>query len=375
MLKPIHLKEVRINGMATSNVEKGVVFPVLVRAELTSDQPEFHQFMQSVSNLVASRARDAEILLILDRVSFLLLVTHNDGTADLYLQDIPISLEILAKRDVNAGEAVYQSGVADVRRLQIPGLALKPDDGVLMCFKVGWKFALFFDLAPNRSLDVDKMERSLGRLYRRLSFQGLYEAFGDEKIFSNLVSTGWFPFVEIIGGEFEVLLKALTNNFNVVDETNKLLKKFDATRIDEIGQRWWKRPSLINRKEILEPALEAFKRGDSVACLKIILTEIEGIIQESYVADLGHGVSIKELLAYAADKGVKKAGDETSLLFPHQFLRYMSDYTYSYFDPKNPKGDVVSRHSVGHGGASATVYTRERALQAILTLDQVSFYL
>lgn len=35
----------------------------------------------------------------------------------------------------------------------------------------------------------------------------------------------------------------------------------------------------------------------------------------------------------------------------------------------------MSRHSVGHGAAAATAYTMERALQALLTLDQVSFYL
>jgi hypothetical protein len=39
-----------------------------------------------------------------------------------------------------------------------------------------------------------------------------------------------------------------------------------------------------------------------------------------------------------------------------------------------PTSDA-SRHSVGHGAANATAYTQKRALQAILTLDQIARYL
>lgn len=376
MSAPIQLKDVRINGFATDNIPKGApMAPILVRAELTSDQPEFSVFMQSVTGLVVKRARDAGRLIMMDRVSTLLLVTHKDGLADLYLQDFEMELEILAKRDVAAGEAVGMSQIADVRRIRLSWLKLKPDDGVLMCFKVNWKFGLFFDLAPNRDIDVEELELSLGRIYRRLAFQNVYEGLENQPLFGSLIAAGWFPFVEVLGGEFETLLKAYKANFNVDDETQKLIGRFDAKRIDELGKRWWKRPSLSGRKAILEPALEAFKRGDPVSCLKIVLTEIEGILQDVHIADAGKGTSIKDLLSFAADKGVKKAGDPTSLLFPHQFLRYMSDYTYSKFDSKNPQAGVMSRHSVGHGGATASAYTQERALQAILTLDQVSFYL
>jgi hypothetical protein len=105
-------------------------------------------------------------------VSSLLLVTHKDGSADLYLQDVPMLVEVLAKRDVSAGEAVYQSGIADVRRVKFPNIQLNPDDGVFVCFKVGWKFALFFDLAYDRTLDIDRMKRDLGRLYRLAHARG-----------------------------------------------------------------------------------------------------------------------------------------------------------------------------------------------------------
>lgn len=81
-----------------------------------------------------------------------------------------------------------------------------------------WKFALFFDLHPERILDVDAMERSLGRLYRRLTFQALYDAFESEAGLSKLIAAGWFPFIETIGGEFEELLnKSDSHARSVID--------------------------------------------------------------------------------------------------------------------------------------------------------------
>jgi len=370
----IRLKNFRINGVATSNVKKGERSRVLVRAEITSDQPEFHLFMQGITNLVVGKAKDAGVVVQMDRVSAMLVVTREGGIADLYLHDFPFEMEILAKRNMAKGEMVYQSDIADVRRLRLSWLALQPKDGVLCCFKVGWKFALFFDLHPERILNVDAMERTLGRLYRRLAFQALYDAFESETGLSKLVAAGWFPFIEIIGGEFEELLKAYGDDVNVEAETAKLLRRFDAPRIDGLAMRWWKGSLLSRRRDILEPALEAFTHRDPVSCLKIILTEIEGILQDLHIGEQGSGMSTKELLAFAANRGVQKASDPNSLLFPQQFLRYMRAYTYARFDPRKAEASVMSRHTVAHGRAMAKAYTMERALQSILTLDQINFY-
>jgi hypothetical protein len=37
-------------------------------------------------------------------------------------------------------------------------------------------------------------------------------------------------------------------------------------------------------------------------------------------------------------------------------------------------GQAGSRHAVGHGAAAADSYTDARALQALLTIDQLAFY-
>src|SRR5262245_57823043 len=91
----IRLKYFRINVVATSNVKQGDRSRVLVRAEITSDQPEFHLFMQGIANLVVGKAKDAGVVVQMDRVSAMLVVTREGGIADLYLHDFPFEMEIL----------------------------------------------------------------------------------------------------------------------------------------------------------------------------------------------------------------------------------------------------------------------------------------
>lgn len=62
------------------------------------------------------------------------------------------------------------------------------------------------------------------------------------------------------------------------------------------------------------------------------------------------------------------------MLFPKAFGRYLREHNFANFDPIAQTGTAGSRHAVGHGAASQESYTMQRALQAILTLDQLAFY-
>jgi hypothetical protein len=69
-----------------------------------------------------------------------------------------------------------------------------------------------------------------------------------------------------------------------------------------------------------------------------------------------------------------KAGQPNTLLFPAAFADYLKSYTFANFDSVASPGSAGSRHAVGHGTAAAETYTMTRALQALLTLDQLAFY-
>ena len=105
------------------------------------------------------------------------------------------------------------------------------------------------------------------------------------------------------------------------------------------------------------------------------MTEIEGVLADLHLAEKGSTAKTKDLLSHAVNKGVKKAGGEASLFFPKDFLEYLLKVAYANFDPNTPANAGASRHTVGHGYADGNTYTSARALQVILTLDQIVFYL
>jgi hypothetical protein len=80
------------------------------------------------------------------------------------------------------------------------------------------------------------------------------------------------------------------------------------------------------------------------------------------------------LLKFAKEAAERKTGGPDTLFFPAAFAEYLRKYTYANFDPDTENAVAGSRHAVGHGAAPAESYTQIRALQAILTLDQLAFY-
>ena len=371
----INLKNVLISGFATANALPGETLPILVRASITSDEREFHLYMEGIDHLLSSKAKESGHLLSLDAFIGFVLIIHKDGSAELHLNDTQMSIEVLAKGDVKAGQAVYSSDIGDIRRVKYNNFTFSPSDKVFICFKVSWKFGLFFDLADERELDVDRMERDLGSLYRRLRYQALYEAFADETTVNRMTKAGWFPFIEIIGGDFDPLLKAYQSEFNIENEEKALVEKFNAERIDRIAERWWRNSILAKHKIVLQAGLNAFKGGDTVSCIKNIMTEIEGVLVDVQLAEKGSTAKTEELLKHAIEKGIKKAGGEATLFFPSDFLEYLLKVAYANFNPNAPTEAGVSRHTVGHGRAEGGAYTSARSLQVILTLDQIAFYL
>jgi hypothetical protein len=106
------------------------------------------------------------------------------------------------------------------------------------------------------------------------------------------------------------------------------------------------------------------------------LTEIEGIIRIHYFKETGKGtkVNVRDLINHVFDKGKAKTGSEASLFFPRDFLQYLKDAIFPKFDLE--KGEIVlSRHTSSHGIAKVEDYSKIRAIQMILILDQLYFYI
>ena len=359
------------------------VFPdgradMIVSLRITSDIPEVYTYIDQISNIYLS---PPEVSKSVNRIHNFLILIRNDLSADIYINDFKMRAIMRLKRDLEVGALIKKSDIADVQALEFPEIEIQDSDSVICCLKVGWKFLLYFNfLSEGRKLDVASMQTDLGRLYRYLSFQEVYHTLESEACFKNMVADGWFPFVELLGKDYEELAAIYQNGKSSSDHAVKtLLDRFDESRLKVMTDKWWENLLFQEKRELLQAGIDAFlgrTKSDYINCIKTLYTEIEGIMRLLYFKETGKGSRIgqKEFIGQLIEIGERYTGtDSNSLLLPQQFLKYLTENVFANFNVDTGMVDL-SRHSVAHGAAEGKEYTSERALQGILILDQIYFY-
>jgi hypothetical protein len=375
MREPLRFTGVEnLAGFAAEAALEGQQVGLLTRLALTSDEPLFHELVESLAGGIHYMAKQSGKTVDLRGVDLLLLVLKADATAELWLDAAAVSMEVVVKRSIQAGTFVFEEDIADIRRMSFPGVTLDPTDKVLCVFRQDWRFGFAFDMNPEGALDVNRFTTSLGSLCRAMRYRHLYDALGQPALFERLVTHGWFPFLEIIGTEFKDILSHCKAGFDLEQIEQNVIAGFDGPRTDRVLERWLAKPHFAARAELLKAAITAFRAGQPIPTIKILLTEIEGVLNAAHRAAHGKGARLRDLLTFAETSAERRAGGSDTLLFPREFGRYLRDYTFAAFDPASQTGGAGSRHAVGHGAASQESYTMARALQAILTLDQLAFY-
>ena len=359
------------------------VFPdgragVITSLQITSDHPKFYTHIKQISKIYLG---SPEFSINVNGIHSFLILVHSDLSADIYINDFKVTLQIRLKRYSEVGTPIKKSDIADVQTLEFPEIEIQDSDSVICCLKVGWKFLLYFNfLSEDRRLDIASMQTDLGRSYRYLSFQEVYHTLESEVCFKDMVADGWFPFVEFLGKDYEELAAIYKNGKPTSDHVVKtLLNKFDESRLRTVTDKWWANSLFQQKQKLLQAGIDAFLGGtesDYINCIKTLYTEIEGIMRLLYFKETGQGRRIgqKEFISQLIAIGERYTGaDSDSLLLPQQFLRYLTENVFANFNVDAGMVDL-SRHSVAHGAAEGNEYTPERALQGILTLDQIYFY-
>jgi hypothetical protein len=193
---------------------------------------------------------------------------------------------------------------------------------------------------------------------------------------TGLWEDGWFPFMHLLGGEYRLLADyyADPNGRRFAEE---FISKFTPERLTALSDGWWSNPLFDAKKQIILAGIDNFALGTqrgAIACLKVLYSEIEGLIRLACCRErkVAHP-TFPDLLKYIDEKCAERF-DAGSLGFPEAFYRYLKEQVFKNFDLAT--NDVpLSRHSSLHGVADVATYSRARALQAILTLDQLYFYL
>lgn len=370
----IQVKELNVHGVSASAARKGEKVEILTRLAITSDERFFHRIASNLAKVIEHAAAQRGTGLWLNRASTVLVVLHEDNTAEVWLDTAAVQLNVMLKRGAKAGDPIFERDIIDITGMDFPLVEIGRTDRVICLFREGWRFGLYFDFNPDEEFDRASMCSALGMLHRTMRYRHVYDALQNELTFKKLVAEGWFPFAEIIMVEFNELLQACEADFELRDIENKLIASFDQDRLERLFNQWMAKPHFAGKQEILRAAINAFLAAEPVAAIKIALTEIEGVLAEAYRAVHGKRAKIKKLLEFAVQSAEEKTGAPDTLLFPSAFAEYLRNYTFAAFDPDGVPPRASSRHAVGHGVAEPNSYTMARALQAILTLDQLAFY-
>jgi hypothetical protein len=370
MGKPIKLRDVRLSGFVAETALAGASVKICTRASMTSDQAVFHRMAANLLSVLRHQAQQVKENPALDSAEIILLVIRPDKTAELWVDAAAVINEMRLKRATTALSVVLESDIADLTGMWFPSVDISPNDQIVVVFREGFRFGLFFDFNADGVLNIEQAKRDLGTLVRKMRFADHYSVLESNVAFRSLVDAGWFPFIEILGDEFRVLSDAGEVGFLLDAAETDLVKKFSHERLDRMFERWMSKPHFKDKEAILHAGVEAYKEGKWVSCIKIILTEREGVIAEAYFTATGNRTrDVKRLLDFMVNTASKTAGGKDTLFFPSEFAEYLRQYTYA-----DSEQQCASRHAVGHGRAMPEHYTSVRALQALLTLDQFAFY-
>ncbi|MFB2707243.1 hypothetical protein [Marinobacter shengliensis] len=374
--EPLRFENIEsLAGFSAEPGKDGQNIKIWTRLALTSDEPLFHRLVDSLAGVINHMANQAGTTVNLRSADTVLFILKPDDSAELWLDKAAVSLKCVVNRSMKAGTAIFERDIADVRGMRFPCVEIGEKDKILCLFRQDWRFGFAFDMNPDEKIDLEEFEATLGTLYRQMRYKHLYDALDDVALFDRLLLSGWFPFAEIITSEFKEVLNHCEAGFDLEEIEEKLVKKFDEKRMEKILERWLAKPHFGAKQELLKAAIAAFNNREPIAVIKILLTEIEGVLNEAHrAAHNGQGAKLKGLLEFAEKSAERKAGGSNTLLFPRAFGRYLREFTFANFDPVTKTGSANSRHAVGHGAATQESYTITRALQAVLTLDQLAFY-
>ncbi len=371
----VRVKKVRpIAGFSTTDIGPGETAKILTRAYVTSDQPEFYLYAEQIANIFLGN-------FLVDGIHTYLILIHNDLSGDIYINNLPIIVQTMLKKGAQAGDVIRIKDIVDIKELKFQGISIKSTDSVIFLFKKGWKFGLFFDLNQTNKkyqLDVSRLYHDLGTYYKYLMFQDVYSILENEKTFDILFNDGWFPFIQLLRDDFKNLAKYYRDKEKFFSSIKQFMNSFDKTRVDSFIDRWWSNKIFNDKKSIISAGIEAYLRGteaDYITSIKTLYSEIEGIIRISYTNDNpGKRSSFRDLTDYVKQKAGNRFVSTNSLGFPDVFFKYLAEVVFKDFDLDTGQVDL-SRHSVSHGVAKSEDYNQMKALQGILVLDQISFYL
>lgn len=359
-----------IEKFFTKDISSGDMVEVISRGVFTSHDTRFNYYMDKISNHFFK-----EIKIPSNTIYRFIILIHEDNSADVFLNEFGMEFKI--KKDIYSPDELEIQDLEKVDDVIFSDFKLKETDKFIFGFKEHWDFALFFYLSPFKSLDLSWFTNKLMLLIKRMRFDHFYSILENNLEFMKMKIVGWFPFVELLENDFEDLNEIYKDEEDYDPKMARFISRFDKTRIDKITIKWWENPIFGQRQPKIEDGIASYLRGDKVGfvnCLKIILKETEEIIRLRYFRETGKGgqVSLNYLLTYLIERGKTRISDRDSMFIPDYFYKYLKEIVFGVFNFE--KDNLTSQDDLNKLDHPAS-YLKMRALQTILVLDQIYFYL
>lgn len=365
-----------INGFAISNALKGETVKVLTEGFFTSNESNFFHYVEQIfSHFFGDKPFPESNLLKF------FIVLRKDFTCDIYFNDFFEEMNIVVKNATKAGEPVFYDNIADINTVKFRDLEIKEDEGCIYCFKLNWKFGLYFNFSPllydkEIKLDIDELYKKFGQFHNYLTFESIFSGIKDS-ISPELLKDGWFAFMELVPRSYKQLLNIYRDKFNFEERLNTIVDSFNQQRIEKITKRWEKHRYYIDKKKIIDAGIDAYIKDDETGFINSIHTiypQIEGILQNYYMRNRPKKGGLKDLIKYLEDDVLSRTEGRLTLLLPKEFSAYLTNCFFKNFNLETGEVDL-SRHTVSHGAAKPDDFKKIKALQGLLVMDQILFYI
>lgn len=295
-----------------------------------------------------------------------------DNKAKVYI-NVPALADLISKGKIERGSVVTTEDIADIRKINFPGIQIESNSGVIYIFSQGWMRGLYFDfmpIQPQSTYKTGDLESLFASLHSYLLFPEVYRI--EPQVREQMFNSGWFPFIRILGWRFKKIYEAIKYDFLLEEEAIKVVESFDDKSIRKMLDAWMTKDLFRKHETFIKKGIEEFIERDYISAIHILYPRIEGLMRYIYL-----GEKEKPILMRLVDKLTtitKEKSVNYNLYFPDDFSDYLKQFYFSSFDLD--KGEIdLSRHSLAHGVARVEDFSKIGAFQAILILDQIFYYI
>jgi hypothetical protein len=304
-------------------------------------------------------------------VELLLAVIRRDRTGTLYVNERSLIAGIMIGRSIQKGEHIFNNDIVDIATMELEGVTVPEDAGVVLVFSVGWRKGLYYDFSPlHPSKDLRRtapFSAIFGQCYSHVLFQERFCILDPE--WDALLKSKWFPFAALKNETLDEMISHLRAGWDINDLTEKIAAEV-RERVPHFVEGWRKHPAFADHLRTLEKAAEHFTNGDWLSAAAMIYPRIEGLLRSNH--GLQNGVSQITQRTLSATAVQARSGRPASLLLPHKFEQYLRDVYFASFQPGD-KQVGVSRNSVGHGVASEDGFNEKAATIGLLVTQQLLY--